>query len=530
MMRRHDASAPRKKILAAAAIAGCLALLATGCTSSNNSSTTSTGTGGTLRIALVGAPTTLDPAQGSTPLLNMLAYEPLITINDQGEFAPGLAESWKYLDGNQHQEFQLTLRQGAKFSDGTPVTAAAVQNWLEYFVKSNGPFASTIGGSGTTISAPNDHTVVLKLQSPNPGLPYALAQTNGAGYVAATAGLSGGSLAKSTYGAGEYVYQQSGSVAGDTYVYTPNKYYFDQKNIHWKKVVVKVVQSPTSAQQGIASGQFDAGNGSIGTIDAARSANINVITSQSDWDGIGLLNRAPGDNNPFANVKVRQALNYAVDRQTLLKGILNGNGIATSAWITLDGADPASQKMYSYDPKKAKELLKEAGYPNGVTLKMIAATGPLLTGTPSDTLSQALAQQMQSAGITLDTTFAPGPQFNTDLFSGKYDGVLYSFGFGQYALYYTIFINEQATLNLGRVTDPKLETLSQQLLTSNDPGSISRQITKYVTEQAFNVPLFAPDTVYLASKNIANVRFPQSSDGLGLGFINPNPTEWTPAK
>lgn len=337
-------------------------------------------------------------------------------------------------------------------------------------------------------------------------------------------------LAKSTYGAGEYVYQQNGSVAGDTYVFTPNKHYFDQKSIHWKKVVVKVVQSPTSVEQGIASGQFDAGNGSIGTIDAARSANINVVTSQSDWDGIGLLNRAPGDNNPFANVKVRQALNYAVDRPTLLKGILGGNGITTSAWITLDGADPASQKMYSYDPQKAKELLKEAGYPNGVTLKMIAATGPLLTGTPSDTLSQALAQQMQSAGITLDTTFATGPQFNTDLFSGKFDGVLYSFGFGQYALYYTIFIGQNATLNLGRVTDPKLEALTQQLLTSSDPGSISRQITKYVTQQAFNVPLFAPDTVYLASKDIANVRFPENSDGMGMGFINPNPTEWTPAK
>lgn len=486
----------------------------------------------TLRIAIPGVSTldSLDPARGARTAPNIffrLAYTPLIHINQKGEHDAGIAESWQYLDGNEHKAFELTLRPDARFSDGTPVDAAAVKAWLQYFMAAGGPFSAAFG-KGATVETPSDRKVVLRMKTANPDVAWQLSQTNGAGFVASTASLKGKALTRGTYGAGPYVYDASESVPGDTYTLKPNKYFWDQSAIRWKKVVIKAVPSATALVQGMVSGQFDVGVGSLNTIGSAEKAGLDVVSGQLSWDGISILNRA-GARNPMSDVRVRQALNYAVDRETLVKGILQGHGRPTAAWVTLDGADPKSQSAYAYDPAKAKELLAAAGYPSGITFKLLANSGALPSGVPAEQLAQAMAQQMEAAGITLKTTFATPTDLMAEQASGKYDATLTSFGINAYGTYYPVFVAPDAILNLGKVTDPTIERLTQQYLVAPDPKALSQKITRHVTDEAFNIPLFVPESVMYTTDAVTNVGFPTGPDGPGRA-IYPDPTEWRPKK
>lgn len=516
-----------KALLIAMALTG--VLVTTACVGGSGQSGAEDIDGGdALRIALppTVAPANLDPARGASTgpdLFFDLAYEPLIHIEQDGSFAPALAEEWGYEEGSNNQVFWLKLRGDAKFSDGTPVNAAAVKAWLEYYMGAGGGFAMAFGPD-VTVEATGDYEVKIRMTSPNPDMEWLLAQTNGSGFVASTAALDGEALTKGTYGAGQYVYDATRSVPGDNYVLVPNKYYYDQSKIQWDEVTIKVVGTPSSLAQGLASGQFDVGVGTIGTIGNAESAGLEIVRGQLSWDGGTFLNRA-GKDNPYSDPRVRQAVNLAVDRKRLVEGLIEGEGTSTSSWMALDGVDKDSMQRYSYDPEKAKELLAEAGYADGVTLRLLGPAGTLTSGTPTDSLVQAMAQQMEAAGIKLEPTLVSGAQFTTELASGKYDLFMASFGMNSYSTYYPIFVSEAAYLNQGKVRDETIEALTKDYLSAKDPDAVSVQVTKYVTDQSFHLPLLIPTSVMFHTDDIENVVFPTGKDTLGQA-IYPDPTEW----
>src|SRR5690349_19393935 len=113
-------------------------LLATACTSASTTTTTKGGSSnGTLTVALGFPPQSLNPGadgNGGQNIVQWLSYEPLIRANSDGTFSAGLASSWKYV-GTGNKQFEMTIRSGAKFSDGTAVDAAAVAASLNYFLK-----------------------------------------------------------------------------------------------------------------------------------------------------------------------------------------------------------------------------------------------------------------------------------------------------------------------------------------------------------------------------------------------------------
>src|SRR5262249_14419897 len=143
------------------------------------------------------------------------------------------------------------------------------------------------------------------------------------------------SLANQTAGAGEYVYVPAESVVGNKYVLVPNKRYYNQSAIRFSKVVVRVIPSATTRFAAIRSGQLDAAEGDLTTVDSAKSAGLDVVSVLNGWAGIMILDRGPKtpdgkQPNPLAKVEVRQALNYAIDRATITKAIVGENGKATA--------------------------------------------------------------------------------------------------------------------------------------------------------------------------------------------------------
>ena len=353
----------------------------------------------TLTIAVNSAPQSFDPsrADNGNGLYSMeLAYEPLIWENDNDTYSPGLATSWGY-QGSGNKGFQLTIRSGAKFSDGEPVTAQAVANSLNYFTKGFGPTTGDL--AGVTATATGADTVTLTSKTANPEFPLLLSQNFLAGDIISPAGLKKtGSLTSTPSGAGPYVLDSAATVSGEQYTFTANPDYYDPSRIHYKKVVIKVIADPTAELSALQTGQVNLIFGDAQQIPTAKSAGLTVTnTGAANWNGVMLLDRDGTKFKALGSPLVRQALNYAVNRAGIASAVYGMLGTPTDQ-PTVPGFDeyvPSLANYYSYNVAKAKQLLAQAGYPNGFSMPLTYTSFDPQT----QAMVQAIAQEWSAIGV-----------------------------------------------------------------------------------------------------------------------------------
>src|SRR5581483_1509922 len=180
--------------------------------------------GGTITIASNSTPTSINPLLNGNNadelLFNDLAYEPLIHLGPDGSYKPALATSWKY--GNGLKQFDLTLRPGVKFSDGSPLTADAVVKSINAFKAAGGGYI-TYARVIKSVVATGPLTVRINLTGPDPIVPLILSEHIPVGDIVSPNGLANQKkLATSTDGAGPYMLSPTETVAGSTYTYVPN--------------------------------------------------------------------------------------------------------------------------------------------------------------------------------------------------------------------------------------------------------------------------------------------------------------------
>jgi peptide/nickel transport system substrate-binding protein len=295
---------------------------------------------------------TKNPPGGSVAAF---AYEPLIRWLPDGSLGPGLATSWRYINGTgkegslrTNQDFELTLRHDARFSDGAQVTARAVKAWLAYFAGAD-PVVGSAVGPIESIETVGRWKLRIHLERPNPVLPRALATGNQWGSVAGPRALENPSiLATETDGAGPYMLDPSQSVNGRTYTLLPNPYYYHHAAIRFSKVVVRVIPSPASMLEAMTTGQVDVAQGTTSTADAAAAfAGIDVLYASQAVGGLWFLDRSGTLSPPIADVRVRRALNYAIDRRAITESLIGRYGEPTSEVITTDGSIQSSRTITS---------------------------------------------------------------------------------------------------------------------------------------------------------------------------------------
>ncbi len=174
-----DTESFRRRRARGALAAAALAVAALGLSAPTPSAAAST----TLTIAASAGPTSLDPTVSSNGVPSVwfpnLAYTALIWRAPDGTAQPGLAKDWAY--SQDRLSFVMNLREGVKFSDGSPMTAADVVNWLKHY-KEKGAFTAWLA-KVTDIAATGPMQVTLKLNAPDPMLPYGLDQDGMAGDV-----------------------------------------------------------------------------------------------------------------------------------------------------------------------------------------------------------------------------------------------------------------------------------------------------------------------------------------------------------
>jgi len=491
-------------------IAAAAALSLAACT--NGGSDNGSAASDTLTVALSTPPISMDPttAGNGLPLAwyMAVAYEPLIQRDPDGATAPGLATEWEYSE--DRLTFTMQLREGVLFSDGDELTAEGVVAWLEHY-KVNGTFAGNWFPNVTGFEATGPLEVTVRLSSPDPMLPWAFGQAGNAGAIVSPTGLANlESLGTETHGAGPYMLDSEATVANSSYVFVKNPNYWDPDSQHYEKIVFTVIADQNSTLSALRSGQVQVAQGSSATAEAAREAGLEVYQGPSAMVGAYFADFAGTVVPQFADVRVRQALNYALDREAITSAVYGDFGTPTVGYTPegIVGYLPELNDVYPYDPEKAMELLAEAGYPDGFSFTMLAQTG-IDNG---DLLAEAMVAQWAEIGVDVELkSYASFADYVTDYFSNQFGITTLNYNYSEQliatsglaipgAAYNTFGFSDQGAIDL--VTEQR------RFDTDSPEGQKAAEASEtYLVETAFAVPVASIDAVVFSDSSVTNVDF-----------------------
>lgn len=326
-------------------------------------------------------------------------YDSLTSIGPGGRIDPDLATSWSN-DGKSTWTFKL--RPGVTFSNGEPLNAAAVKATFDWLATEKGK-ASIIGNNMKTLVAGvrvvDDLTVEFTTVTPTPLAAREFAAVHIVG-PKAWADMAPEDYAKNPVGTGPYVSEHF--KPGDIVVVKRPDQGGTYRPVTGNIDRIEYVELNEGAArvQALLSGQIDLDQAApiddfpklkaagfvIDSVPAARTLGLSIVS---------MRNKAAVDG-PMANVKVRQALNYAVNKQAIIDNIYGGNGsVASQAAVVGSFGFNPDIKPYSYDPAKAKALLAEAGYANGFDMEIQAIT----TDATFNLVYQSAVQDINAIGV-----------------------------------------------------------------------------------------------------------------------------------
>lgn len=471
-----------------------------------------------LTIAVNAGTTTLDPAKSGNgdplQLFYELAYDPLIYRLPNGKFGPGLATKWGYI-GTGNKVFQLTLRSGVKFSDGSDLTAQGVKDFFTYWATAGGGFASR-AKNFDSVEVVDPLTVKITLKVANPDMEDMFTERRATGCVISPLGLKDpASLGTMTAGAGAYMLDPAQTTTNQQYTFVQNPNYWDKTKQVFKKVVIKVISNPQAVYNALVTGQVDYAIGTAQLADAAAKAGFQVNSFPYNFAQIQFLDRAGVLVPALGDVRVRRALNYAIDRNALAKALFGKHGIPLSEFALpgYDGYDPALANTYPYNPEKAKQLLAAAGYANGFSFDLLAYDLQ-----PNEVRNaQAIASYWSKVGVTANIKVPSSPgEFVTMLTSKTIPAQIFEFGGGP--MYATLDQYLKPPFNMLNYQDAEISSLFTKALSMDDDSrpAILHRIQAALLDEAWFVPFAGVNKVTFARPGLLK------TNGAPY-YINPNP-------
>jgi len=369
-------------LLAVTTLTGCGGSTSKTDSTSSGADTSESG-GNTFTWALQSDIVSLDPAFAydlvTGPVVNQIT-ESLLVFGNDAKLQPCLAESWECVDPTT---YVYHIRQGVKFSDGTPLTMDDVVFSLKrYADPAVASYVAWMYGNVASIEQTGDWDVTVKLTQPDALWQYVVATSGGhiiskAYYEAHSEDF--GKPTGGTMGTGPYVYESWDT--GSQVVLTKNKNYWDKSyDLSIDKVIYKIINEDTTRISAMTMGQadftFDPPIDMLSQLESAGNITLNSI----DTYAIDFLamNTAIA---PFNDVNVRRAIACAVDKATIAKTVLNGAAeegnsipmghalwtIETATWEDYS----KNSTDYEYDLTKAKEYLAQSAYPDGFSCRFL---------------------------------------------------------------------------------------------------------------------------------------------------------------
>jgi peptide/nickel transport system substrate-binding protein len=329
---------------------------------------------GTLVVGLVAEPVNLDPAQVTDLNSNRVGRriaETLVTFPDEStQIVPGLAESWAVSKDGLRYTFKL--RKGVSFHDGTPLDAEAVKFSIDRQINPEHPFnklgkypfANFFFGNIKAVEVVDPLTAEFVLKEPRASF-LAVLTAGAASIVSPTAVRKyGQDYALTPVGTGPFKY--ASWERGQRVVLEKNPSYW-RFPLKLDRVIYRPIVEDQARLTELLTGALDLIVGTppdyVGQLEANPKVTLLKQVGAHVWY-LGINNQ----KKPFDDKRVRQALNYAVNKDAIVRDVLKGTGslsvgpVLPKTW----GAD-GGLKPYPYDPERARKLLADAGYPGGFT-------------------------------------------------------------------------------------------------------------------------------------------------------------------
>jgi len=375
-------------------------------------------------------PRSLDPALSTdVPTGRAVGYvfDGLVRFTPDAQVVPGLARSWDISTDGMTYTFHL--RKGVKFHDGRPFSARNVINswqrvldpktkggrgWPLYPIAGAKEYADGKGGSGISgLSAPNDSTVVITLKEPFAIFPKLLAMP-----VAAIVPDSVPSnFGEHPIGTGPWKFVEW---KHDDYLkFAANPDYFEAPP-KADSLMARIIAEPSTAVA-----EFETGRVDVLYVPEGETRNWEQTDEKK-----AMLESAPAlrvfyiaintTRGPLSNIKVRQALNYATDSKAILEGIVSGRGNLAAGVIppALPGGD-STRKGYTRNVAKAKQLLTEAGFANGIDIELWSSQTP-----PFPRIAQAVQANLKDINVRVTLVQRDASSMREAARAGKTDMAL----------------------------------------------------------------------------------------------------------
>lgn len=441
--------------------------------------------GGTLRVIYdappsgsIGYPQELI---GDATFAPQLVIEPLIRENNKGEWTPWLAESYKLAD--DHSSMTIKLRKGIKFHDGSDFNAEVAQ-W-----NMNNSIAAMQAPYWTSVDIVDDYTVRVNLSQWQNTMQFSTWMISKAAFD--KNGLDW--VRQNPVGTGPFIfagYQKDTSFKG---VRNPDYWKKDAKGNqlpYLDAVDILFIPDTVTQESAMQAGEADMLVIKHGSKVASDLASMNFMVKSAAIDTTVLFADTINPDSPWANEKVRQAAEYAIDREAIAKGM--GYGYWKPAYQIPGSADLPWVEDFAlarkYDVAKAKQLLKEAGYENGFTTSIVACPFSLNKDIPV-----AVQGYLDKIGIKADVQYPDPGKFTTDYMMGKWNNaVIYEpiAGFPNFMLIFSILFNPITNWHPSWERSPEwLEVYNAALNAPSPDVKLMRAATDFLTQHALMIPV-----------------------------------------
>lgn len=496
--------------LMSSAAAVAVVLVITSCSSANSGSPSKTGAANTLRIVLPLEPPTLEPCEiPSVPtsvVVNQNITEPLLERNGAtGKLNPTLATKWVATGG---KEWTFTLRAGVKFQDGTPFNAQAAAFSIDRAVNLKllcQVEGQVFGNPNLTLNAVNDTTLTVTTETPDPLLPLKLSFVD-----MVPTSTSTTAKVREPIGTGPYKIKQW--IAGQSLTLERYKGYWGDAPAY------QTVEYQWRSEGSVAAAMITKGEADIATslspTDGAGGLAITYPNNQA------MALRFSGTIAPLNDIRVRQAINYAIDRKGLLGALYAGISKLDSQLVPSNAIGYNKAILpWPFNLSKAKELIaqaKAAGTPVDQPITIIVRSGMF---TKVEDTAQILQQQLTLAGLkvqikVMDTVSERQYQFRPFVMNQGANAVILEHGNGTGDAAYTL---NQYLLSTGldsTIGSPELDKMildAEQASGANRQAAFERAL-KYEHDNIVQTAVIAQMRSIMAKSKKVSYTPPSGSD------------------
>lgn len=435
-------------------------------------------------------------------------FEGLVDRTIGLELQPGLAESWEYLDD---KTLQFKLRQGVTFHNGEPFNADAVKFTFDRLLGEEGQKGPQYSNytSIESVEVVDEFTVIMKLNTPDPVLLTKLAGY-GAVIVPPKYLAEKGDEHFNNNPVGTGPFKMTSYKRDQEIVLEKNPDYWKEGLPKLDKVVYKIIPEASTRLAELQTGKIDI----MKRVEVSQAETVEesgFLELQEVGTPTAFSLRFDVAKKPFDSKEVRQAINYAVDKQAIIDEILGGYGKPISTFQSeLSFGNNPDLEPYPYDPEKAKELLKKAGVKEGTAIDLFI---PGNDGNFKE-IAQAVSFYLEEVGIKVNINTADSTTLTSDLIPNAKAGHMYRQGWGGWTLdfdntaYLMYYEGEQWNPSF---KNEKVEELLEKQRASVDPEerkAIFKELTELLYDLAPELNLYSAVDLYAVNKRVQNFQPP----------------------